>query len=437
MNQSFKVSQYTSYFEEEEVSVLYNGYSGALARLDPENVKTVKDLIAGESNPGSLPEKLIEQLKYGGFIVDSRFDERRIMSIKFGLQNLQLSWLACTVVITEECNFACPYCYQAFDEKPGEISDEVIAKFVEYVNESTKTDVKRFTLSLYGGEPLLYPDSCRTIAGEVKKVCTKNGAEFRNMMVTNGFLIRENLEWMIDCSVDTLQITIDGPEGVHNRRRPLKGSREGTYSRIVDNCRLAADAGMKISVRVNVEKGITRHLEDEKLIHDNITIYYEPTRYDHCGNIERYYDNQDYMYEKLRTADKQKISTDWLSHRVGGCLATAYNSFVLLPDGSILKCWDEVGSPNSKSIRIGDPDFLVNAFHDWVEWNPYQNSSKCYECRLLPNCGGGCAYRAINTPDSCCQLTEGILRNLVMEKVRSHYSANNGRGVDSPRKLQG
>lgn len=272
-------------------------------------------------------------------------------------------------------------------------------------------------LTLYGGEPLLYPEVCHLLAGETKLIAEKNDIALRNTMVTNGYLLDENIEWMLDSAISSIQVTIDGPKEVHNKRRPLEGGSEGTYDRIVENCRKAAESGLSIVIRVNVEEDITKRLADSRLNHENITVYYEPTRYDHCNNAEKYYRNQDFMYNAIQNQEAHRFSADYLKMRIGGCLASAFHSFVLLPDGSVAKCWDEVGCDHLRRLHISDDGFLTRLYHDWIDWNPYLESSECYTCKLLPNCGGGCPYRAMNTPDACCQISEGTLKKLVLQRL--------------------
>jgi len=416
----YKVSQYTWLFESDSGSVLYNGYSGALARLEARNVDTIRDLMNGSRDLKSLPQKLLEQLRYGRFVVDKQFDERKVMAMKFGIQNFQLDWLAVTVVVTEECNFACPYCYQTSTQKQGVIDPHAIEGYFEYVEAAASNGIRRLMLTLYGGEPLIYPDTCHLLAGETKMIAEKNDITLRNTMVTNGYLLDENIEWMLDSEISSIQVTIDGPREIHNKRRPLRGGDKGTYDRIVENCREAAESGLSIVIRVNVEENVTRRLEDSRLRHENISVYYEPTRYDHCNNADKYYRNQDFMYNAIQNQRNHKFSADYLKMRIGGCLASAFNSFVLLPDGSVVKCWDEVGCDHERNLHISDDGFLTELYHNWIDWNPYLESSQCYICKLLPNCGGGCPYRALNATDSCCQISEDTLKRLVLQKLMSY-----------------
>ena len=52
--------------------------------------------------------------------------------------------------------------------------------------------------------------------------------------------------------IKTAQVTIDGPEEIHNRTRFLKNG-EGTYRRIINNL-LQANENLEVVIRVNIQK---------------------------------------------------------------------------------------------------------------------------------------------------------------------------------------
>jgi uncharacterized protein len=58
---------------------------------------------------------------------------------------------------------------------------------------------------------------------------------------------------MIDLGIRVLQITIDGPQKIHDQRRILKNKASGTFEKIVENI-LHAPAELQIMLRVNVDR---------------------------------------------------------------------------------------------------------------------------------------------------------------------------------------
>jgi len=84
-------------------------------------------------------------------------------------------------------------------------------------------------VSIYGGEPLLYPGLVPLIR-EVKKrglTCT---------MITNGWDLEEMARPLAESGIDAIAVSIDGPPGVHDRIR----GREGSFARVAAGVRALA-----------------------------------------------------------------------------------------------------------------------------------------------------------------------------------------------------
>ena len=84
-------------------------------------------------------------------------------------------------------------------------------------------------ISLFGGEPLLYPDILPLVR-EVKKrglTCT---------VITNGGRLEQYARELVEAGIDSIAVSIDGPEDVHNRIR----GKEDAYQKATDGVRAIA-----------------------------------------------------------------------------------------------------------------------------------------------------------------------------------------------------
>ena len=79
------------------------------------------------------------------------------------------------------------------------------------------------------------------------------------------------------------------------------------------------------------------------------------------------------------------------------CIATRANGFVIKPDGTIFKCWDDainnvdnmIGSVIDKTRKNIKNYLTYVAIKDGFE------EANCVSCKLLPVCGGGCPKKRI------------------------------------------
>ena len=84
-------------------------------------------------------------------------------------------------------------------------------------------------ISLFGGEPLLYPDILPLVR-EIKKrglTCT---------IITNGGKLEQYARELVEAGIDSIAVSIDGPEDVHNRIR----GKSDAYQKVADGVRAIA-----------------------------------------------------------------------------------------------------------------------------------------------------------------------------------------------------
>jgi len=133
--------------------------------------------------------------------------ERRLLSGK-ALAPYSLSFW-----VTDHCNLSCPMCWV----KPAK------TKNVDYLNTreiyAVIKQVAPFNprIGLTGGEPLLRKDVVEIISYAV-------GKGLRVGLNTNGMLLADYAEELVSAGLDTISVSLDGTEEVHDRLRGRPGS---------------------------------------------------------------------------------------------------------------------------------------------------------------------------------------------------------------------
>ncbi len=143
------------------------------------------------------------------------------------------------------CNFGCSYCYQdEYAPAPSGDGAAVLDAFFRYVDDTFGDRAKYVTL--FGGEPLLpNPSTRRTVESVVRETAAR-GVDLA--IVTNGYWLESYVETLRKGRIREVQVTLDGPQPIHDARRMLKGG-GGTFSRVVDGIDACLAAGLPVNLR--------------------------------------------------------------------------------------------------------------------------------------------------------------------------------------------
>jgi len=148
--------------------------------------------------------------------------------------------------LTERCNLRCRHCYQgerSADEMPLREIRNVIIEVSDMVKDWSESYGVIFSpsMNVTGGEPFLRNDLLE-ILGEIKK------QGFKIYLLTNGTLVdKKRARRLADLGVDGVQVSMEGPEDVHDA---IRGA--GSYSASTAGVEHLVDAGIAVTLNVTV-----------------------------------------------------------------------------------------------------------------------------------------------------------------------------------------
>ena len=130
----------------------------------------------------------------------------------------------CEMVLTERCNFKCPYCRGLRDDCQGDMPfEKVYATLEQWIRQGLKN------IRFSGGEPLLYPDLDAAIV-----MCRELGVE-RIAISTNGSFKLERYIKLVELGVNDFSISFDACcAGVCGE---MSGGADKAFDRITKNIR--------------------------------------------------------------------------------------------------------------------------------------------------------------------------------------------------------
>ncbi len=407
----YKLSCYNWLIDENSFLILYNGFTGTLARVDvADKMLTISSLFSGSKSVVFVKNRdpqLFDSLVHGGFLIPDNFDEREYLRLHSNRAKYS-GILAITSVMTTECNFACSYCYEELQSIQSETMEASTADAIVCL--CKQINPKGVYVTLYGGEPLLNKDICLYLLEEINKLDNCNVV---SNIVTNGYLIdAKTASSLAERGVKSAQITLDGPPEIHNAQRMLKGGGE-TYDVVVQNI-IEASKYMKIQVRVNIsDESASGFNSIQKLFEENPGISVYPAAIQDYKKAGCAIPDYDMLVDKIGVKSTPMIK---IKAKQPGCIATNMTGVVILPNGQMVKCWREVTSRDEKTYQMPygmDVRSLAMINRKWLEFNPYKPSSICYDCKMLPACGGGCPYEHVFGNTARCKYSSKTYENYI------------------------
>ena len=141
------------------------------------------------------------------------------------------------IKVVSRCNINCRYCYvynmgdTSWAEMPKLMSAQTVLAVARALDELSREQSRRFAVVLHGGEPLLLgPEKLAFLLAQLRHVLP---TEYPFSLQTNGMLISEAVLDVCSEFRTSLGISIDGPQGIHDRHR-VDHAGQGTHDKVVE-----------------------------------------------------------------------------------------------------------------------------------------------------------------------------------------------------------
>ena len=457
LENSLRLSDYTipiALEAEPGKTLLVHGYTGAIDVVDSELWQQLKN-YPGEND--FTPEE-IDTLSKRGYLTAKTPEEEQEYVVRFA-EKLHASRLKLYknfgFVVTYNCNFRCPYCFENGISKHGTawsgqtMTPELVDRAFDAMLEiEPRTELHKKTILLYGGEPLLRENH------DIVKYIVEKGvaAGYKFNVITNGYDLDYYEDLLSKEKIDHIQISIDGWRENHNRRK--YHFREGaSFDKVMANIGLLLKHEIRVSVRVNTDAtnfGDSKKLKDyfrEKGYEDSPYFSVYIANIENVKNVNfakslkyvktsEYIDNMGKVSPKLMNSRMKGLYESFKYYFIKGkrlrfysegC-AGQYGTHIFDPSGAIYTCLETVGR---QEHCIG------NITSDGVKWTSIRhkwfgkhvgNSKYCQKCRYALLCGGNCAIKEFGgaKESPLCMKNNSMLNNVInmaySEYINNHYS---------------
>ncbi|MGA2888197.1 MAG: radical SAM protein [Terracidiphilus sp.] len=169
-----------------------------------------------------------------------------------------------TLVLTNNCNFDCCYCFAKDLYQNGKTVDSggIVTTVSQFLQLSDKPVS---SLILFGGEPLIAFDAINTAWSEVARLLMSHQPEMPSLaIVTNGSLVDDAVAEFLSDHNFNVTVSLDGPRNVHDACRPRRVSGP-SYDVVVGGIRKLRRAGVHFSTQATYT---SRHLAAEVSVID-------------------------------------------------------------------------------------------------------------------------------------------------------------------------
>jgi uncharacterized protein len=426
-----KESNYNFFISDcdEKIHLIYNILKNTLVRDDDCKIQKFINKCNGniQFNSDYISEKSFYDLVSSGIIIPNDLDEKQkvidLNKKRLEKQHNKNDILSLVITPTLQCNCKCFYCFESTKIRKGEdaLSMNIQNDIIHFISESIKKNhIKVINIIWYGGEPLIRQRIIFSMQKKINTICKLHDVKLRSDIVTNGILLTPEVsELLYEHGIRMAQITIDGPETTHNKRRIYPAAPVSNYKTIIDNL-LKANENIRFNIRINIDKtnkDLIFSLIDDLVkwkiwpFKKNVYFFMAKVRsndikiglsYKEFAIFEdrvRYYLTN--KYNEITQTNEAKLR--FLYPIYGGDVRCGYdvlrNAWVISYNGDLFRCWESVGCKEHSVGTVKDllEDFGLSIFEKIKVDNQTFEQRGCFECKYLPVCTGGCPWDFLNS----------------------------------------
>lgn len=427
-----KVSDYNFYIndDKENIHLIYNALRNTLVSDDDSKVQNFMKQCDDDIkfHPEYLTEDEYNDLISSGIIVSDDLDEKK-NAIEINRKRLDIlskkdEHLSLVIAPTLRCNFNCYYCFESKNNRNIEdsMNMEVQNDILNFIEKSIlQNHIKNVSIIWYGGEPLIQQNIIFFMQKKINEICKSYHVKVYSHMITNGVLLTTEIsDLLFDHGISGVQITIDGPEHIHNKRRYYPAEPTNNYNLILENI-LNANNNIRFNIRINIDKNnmnfvfaFINDLIERKIWPHKKNVFItpalvKPEQVESDSITNFVLSKKDYLifedrirrylmekYNEISLTNKAKLKFNY--PKFGGEAGCGYgifkNLWIISYNGDIFRCWDFIGV---KKHAIGTMKDLLDDFGRSIVNKIKIDNTKfeqwgCFDCKFFPICGAECPW---------------------------------------------
>jgi len=363
--------------------------------------------------------------------------------------------MSATILVTEECNLRCSYCYIAKENLF--MSEETARQSVDFLFDHAKPEEESLNITFFGGEPLVNPKLIAYICDYANARAKREGRKITYSMTSNGTLMtQKNYELVTKYGI-CVQLSLDGVKDSHDfYRKTIAG--KGSFELIERNLErlLKLNCRVRLTVAPDTAESLAdsvdwilaagfRQVAISPVIEADWTqaaLQHLMTSWKKLYALEKKHKTEDRQHPIGNLSGFREKLED-VNLRKAGCGA-ARGMVAINAKGSIFPCHRYIGYfRGTDDVAIGHVASGFNALRRafYLESNFMANKSgcgtgvfaedvpneekSCKSCAMAQNCGTACmAVNHFMNKDP--RMPSPINRVLSQIQISAEYSCGHG-----------
>lgn len=412
-------SRYSFSVPVREGSVLFNARTGAVIFLRGKDAKHLCDTLASPAarlEVEQLPPAIAPALLEGGFVSSASFDELADIRTAY-MKARGDAPVVLTLTTTQDCNLGCYYCYE--ERTTDALAVASVPAIVRLAKDRLRRRNKRsLHVDWYGGEPLLNLEFLEAASSALQAMCESEGYTYSASIISNGTTWPAAVgEFLARHRIRQVQVSFDGMEKAHTRRRRYRSGHEQTDSSFERSVALVDQLldHVRVDLRFNVDnmnqgdllkfidmargKGWFARRHPAVVQPARLAAYSERSAF--MSRTQLDLAQFDRLRDSVRAAlvgetqvEESEAPDGAAFPRTYVCAALAHDSVVVGAESRLYRCGLQVGEIHRSVGQLGERRHLplLGKHADETFWAAFDPTSapNCSRCSFLPMCWGGC-----------------------------------------------
>lgn len=343
------------------------------------------------------------------------------------------------IIPTRRCNLNCLYCgFGAENASSAGLDPRLAVSAVDWlVDQACSNNVAGIDIHFFGGEPFVAPELVDVVVHRARARAAETGRNCRFEADTNGFFDETRCRFVGDY-FDSVVLSFDGPEDVHNHQRPGKNG-NGSFETVSRNAAYLSKSPTELCLRVcvtslNVKRlaSIARWFCDQ--FHPAM-IDFEPlkptAKSDEAGlQPPDPWEFAVQYIEAYRIASQRGVKALYAAAAIDGIrysfCPVGRDTLIVSPDATLCACYSREEDRKAAGLNLtmghltatGDIVLDQSAIEEIRKIPAGRN--RCHRCFARWHCAGGCHvmnHRAGGGYDNFCVQTRLITACLLLDKL--------------------